>query len=110
MIKRGRISARRSAAGISRHVCGALCAVVFGSLLLLPQVAAQNSAVSSDTAACAASAVSDVSTSRLATLARGFNLTGWVGAWPPQRPRQEALARLYVRGFTHVRLRPKPSC
>jgi len=45
-----------------------------------------------------------VSTSRLATLARGFNLTGWVGAWPPQRPSQEALARLYVRGFTHVRL------
>src|SRR6266487_505450 len=93
----------RSKLGIGKYVCGAIGAVVFASLLL-PPVGAQNSAGSSDAAVCAASVASGVSPSRLATLARGFNLTGWVDAWPPRHPSQEALARLYVRGFTHVRL------
>jgi endoglucanase len=45
-----------------------------------------------------------VPAARLAALARGFNLTGWLDSEPAQRPDPTTLADLRMRGFTHVRL------
>ena len=47
---------------------------------------------------------STVPSARLATLARGFNLTGWLDGADVRRPDQTVLASLRRRGFTHVRL------
>src|SRR5712692_9047312 len=45
-----------------------------------------------------------VASERLATLARGFNLTGWMSGETPRRPDQLVLASLRARGFAHIRL------
>jgi endoglucanase len=45
-----------------------------------------------------------VSPSRLAVLARGFNLPGWLEGPTPRQPDLAVLASLNVRGFTHIRL------
>jgi endoglucanase len=103
-MKGGRARISGSEFDIRKYFCGFIAALIFAGLLLPPPVGAQSPTLSPDAAVCAASVASGVSSSRLATLARGFNLTGWVDSWPPQRPSQEALARLYVRGFTHIRL------
>jgi endoglucanase len=42
--------------------------------------------------------------SRLAMLARGFNLPGWLEGSTPRQPDLAVLASLNVRGFTHIRL------
>jgi endoglucanase len=41
---------------------------------------------------------------RLAILARGFNLTGWLDGPIVRRPDEGVLASLHARGFTHIRL------
>ena len=53
---------------------------------------------------CAATDDRGVPPDRLARLARGFNLTGWLDRDAPQRPDPAALGALRARGFTHVRL------
>src|SRR5712692_2922088 len=45
-----------------------------------------------------------VASERLAILARGFNLTGWMSGETPRRPDQLVLASLRARGFAHIRL------
>jgi endoglucanase len=42
--------------------------------------------------------------SRLAVLARGFNLPGWLEGPTPRQPDLAVLASLNARGFTHIRL------
>lgn len=54
--------------------------------------------------ACEAQATSGVPQSRLAALARGFNLPGWLEGPTTHRPDPAVLARLHARGFTHIRL------
>ncbi len=45
---------------------------------------------------------------RIATLSRGFNLTGWMDGETPRRPDERVLAGLRARGFTHIRLPVTP--
>ena len=45
-----------------------------------------------------------VKSERVATLSRGFNLTGWMDGETPRRPDERVLAGLRARGFTHIRL------
>jgi endoglucanase len=52
--------------------------------------------------------VSGVPQARLALLARGFNLTGWLDGADTRRPDQRLLAELHRRGFSHVRLPVTP--
>jgi endoglucanase len=54
--------------------------------------------------ACTAQTAAGVPASRLAALARGFNLPGWLEGATPRRPDMAVLARLHARGFTHIRL------
>jgi endoglucanase len=53
---------------------------------------------------CSAQADTGVPASRLAALARGFNLPGWLEGSTPRRPDMAVLASLHARGFTHIRL------
>jgi endoglucanase len=55
-------------------------------------------------AVCDAIRSGDVSAPRLAWLARGFNLTGWLDRDEPRRPDLGLLASLRGLGFTHIRL------
>ncbi len=64
--------------------------------------AAENSAPSQPV--CAAQAPAGVPPPRLALLARGFNLPGWLEGPTVRRPDLRVLASLYARGFTHIRL------
>jgi endoglucanase len=59
-------------------------------------------------ARCAMPARSDVPARRLATLARGFNLTGWFDGDDARVPDRAMLAELRRRGFRHIRLPLKP--
>jgi endoglucanase len=54
--------------------------------------------------ACDVRADVGVPASRLATLAHGFNLPGWLDSRAPQRPDLSALIGLHARGFSHIRL------
>jgi endoglucanase len=54
--------------------------------------------------ACEAATKATVPQSRLAALARGFNLPGWLEGSNSHRPDPAVLARLHTRGFTHIRL------
>jgi endoglucanase len=76
--------------------------------LLLALVAGdiRDAAAQADTTqrACDAQAASGVDAKRLAALARGFNLTGWLDGPTMRRPDLAVLVRLRERGFTHVRL------
>lgn len=49
-----------------------------------------------------------VPASRLKTMRRGFNLTGWLDGPSRRRPDLSVLAELRRRGFTHIRLPLKP--
>jgi endoglucanase len=66
--------------------------------------AGENSSLALNQQACEAQAAAGVPQSRLAGLARGFNLPGWVEGSSPRRPDMAVLARLKARGFTHIRL------
>ena len=54
--------------------------------------------------ACGVRADVGVPASGLATLARGFNLPGWLDSRAPKRPDLTALIGLHARGFSHIRL------
>jgi endoglucanase len=56
---------------------------------------------------CAPTPTSDVASSRLSLMARGFNLTGWMDGGS-RRPDFALLAKLRARGLTHVRLPVTP--
>jgi endoglucanase len=81
--------------------------VAAGLSLIEPSetVAAQYRA---DSSRPACTSQTGVSPSRLATLARGFNLTGWLDSASPRAPAERALAALRQRGFTHIRLPVTP--
>jgi endoglucanase len=59
-------------------------------------------------ASCDAQSTSAVPAARLALLARGFNLTGWLDGANTRRPDQATLADLLRRELTHVRLPVTP--
>src|SRR5262249_2749240 len=58
--------------------------------------------------ACAAQLPPGVPAARIASLARGFNLTSWLEGPSPRRPDMALLAELHARGFTHIRLPVAP--
>jgi endoglucanase len=58
--------------------------------------------------ACPTQESSTVPPARLAALARGFNLPGWLDSATPQPPDPAVLATLHARGFTHIRLPVDP--
>lgn len=83
----------------------------WAALLGLPLVVASFQLSASETShnpgsrdVCAAVESGDVPRKRLAWLARGFNLVGWVDREEPRRPDLGLLSRLRGLGFTHVRL------
>jgi endoglucanase len=55
-------------------------------------------------ASCPPQDTHGVPAARLAVLARGFNVPGWMGGVRTQQPDVAVLARLHDRGFTHIRL------
>jgi endoglucanase len=57
---------------------------------------------------CGFLAETGVPMQRLAALARGFNLTGWLDGEGTKRPSSGTLTALYRRGFTHIRLPVTP--
>jgi endoglucanase len=65
---------------------------------------AQSSGAGAQARSCHSTAVSSVPATRLAVLARGFNLTGWLDGEETRRPDFAVLASLRRRGFTHIRL------
>jgi endoglucanase len=77
-------------------------ALVLAAALAASTAAAENSA--SSQGACAAQAGGGVPPARLALLARGFNLPGWLEGPTVRRPDLKLLARLHARGFAHIRL------
>ena len=83
-------------------------AVAAGLALLLPDdTAAQgNRAVDPTRAVC--NPQTGVPATRLATMARGFNLTSWLEGPSPRAPDERALAGLLRRGMTHIRLPVTP--
>src|SRR2546422_11227461 len=77
-------------------------ALVLAAALAASTAAAENSA--SSQGACAAQAGGGAPPARLALLARGFNLPGWLEGPSVRRPDLKVLASLHARGFTHIRL------
>ncbi len=77
-------------------------------LVLLLMTLSASAAVAEDsppsTTAPACEARIGVPPSRLAALARGFNLPGWLEGGTPRRPDTGVLAGLRARGFSHIRL------
>jgi len=57
---------------------------------------------------CAFLAEATVPARRLAALARGFNLPGWLDGSATRRPDMGTLTALHRRGFTHIRLPVTP--
>ena len=83
-----------------RSLAAVLSAIVTALML---SAAMASSSPASNQSACPAQPVGGVPSSRLAVLARGFNLQSWLEV--PQRPPDFAVvAQLRTRGFTHVRL------
>ena len=78
--------------------------VVALTMLAASSAAGENSGRASNRPACEAQMASGVPRSRLAVLARGFNLPGWLEGSAPRRPDTAVLASLNARGFTHIRL------
>jgi endoglucanase len=79
---------------------------VLAALLLGTALAAVSTpALAAD---CAFLGATGVPAQRLAALARGFNLPGWLDGGATRRPDPGTLAALHRRGFTHVRLPVTP--
>jgi endoglucanase len=97
-----------SKAGIAitsvRRRCMTGCAGILVLIFAGPSASAQNLEPGTHRPSCHSPAVSTVPPSRLARLARGFNLTGWLDGEGIRRPDQAVLANLHRRGFTHIRL------
>jgi endoglucanase len=82
----------------------ALAGLLLGTALaLLPARARAQS--SGD---CAFVAETTVPAQRVAALARGFNLPGWLDGSATRRPDMGTLTALHRRGFTHIRLPVTP--
>ena len=82
---------------------------VLASLLLGTALAVLSMPASAQTARdCAFLGETGVPAQRLAALARGFNLPGWLDGSATRRPDIGTLAALHRRGFTHVRLPVTP--
>jgi endoglucanase len=90
--------------------CGAASAgwAKLGALVVAGLVLASASAGAASFEApgqgCGPRASTGVPASRVKTLARGFNLTGWLDGPTVRRPDERVLAGLRSRGFTHIRL------
>jgi len=80
-----------------------LGAVAFAFAALLA-VAFPTDQASARPVSCHTDLAFSVPQDRLAALARGFNLTGWLDSDDGRAPDKEVLAKLRARGFTHVRL------
>jgi endoglucanase len=82
---------------------------VLASLLLGTALAVLSVPASAQTARdCGFLGETGVPAQRLAALARGFNLPGWLDGRETRRPDIGTLAALHRRGFTHVRLPVTP--
>jgi endoglucanase len=86
----------------SRSACFAAGLVAVSLICIADRVA-----VGEGGSSCAAIEIS-VPEDRLASLARGFNLNGWLDGPETRRPDFELLADLRKRGFTHIRLAVAP--
>lgn len=86
-------------------MCRALQPLVVAlTMLAASSAAGQNSGPSPDRQACEPQTASGVPRARLAAMARGFNLPGWLEGSTPRPPDTAVLATLRRRGFTHIRL------
>lgn len=82
-------------------LAGALVAI-----LILSSTAGHAGAI--DRRGCEPHASTGVKSERIATLSRGFNLTGWMDSQTTRRPDERVLAGLRARGFTHICLPVTP--
>src|SRR5262245_26642501 len=88
-------------------ICFGVAVAASLTLLAPDKTAAQrNWVVESSRATC--NPQTGVPATRLATMARGFNLTGWLEGPSPRPPDERALAGLLRRGMTHIRLPVTP--
>jgi endoglucanase len=85
---------------------GALAGLLVGTALALAPSFSRPAV--SQSADCPILAQSTVPARRLAALARGFNLPGWLDGTQTRRPDMATLAALRQRGFTHIRLPVTP--
>jgi endoglucanase len=80
----------------------ALAGLLLGTALAVLPARAQTRA------GCAFLGETSVPAQRLAALARGFNLPGWLDGSETRRPDLGTLTALHRRGFTHIRLPVTP--
>jgi endoglucanase len=98
----GRLPARRATASGARTL---LVSITAGAMVVLAGLSAVAEGQSRpERPACEARPSAGVPAARLAILARGFNLTGWLDGPTVRRPDERVLATLRSRGFTHIRL------
>ena len=96
-------------AALSGLSCGARAVLAVGVVLAVGLVSMAGGSFPAASAAKAGAPTCDrhdtgVPAERLAMLARGFNLTGWLDGPAVRRPDERVLADLRARGFTHIRL------
>lgn len=97
------MTGRRQRSSAGRKLAGAL-ALAF----VAAGIRAADAVDPTAPATCAAQRPPGVPASRIASLARGFNLTSWLEGPSPRRPDMALLAKLHARGFTHIRLPVAP--
>jgi endoglucanase len=78
--------------------------ILVAVMLTTNAVAAEHPKANLSGEVCEASPAAGVPQARLAVLARGFNLPGWLEGPTPRRPDMAVLASLHARGFAHIRL------
>jgi endoglucanase len=88
----------------ARFGCMAASIGILGLVLAEHPASAQHRELPAERPLCQPLPASTVPPARLATLARGFNLTGWLDGAERRRPDQAVVASLRHRGFTHIRL------
>jgi endoglucanase len=81
---------------------------ILGLVLAEHPAGAQQQASRPEPPFCGSLPSSTVPSGRLAVLARGFNLTGWLDGAAIRRPEHAVLVSLRRRGFTHIRLPVTP--
>ena len=84
-----------------------LLLIVLTAVTAIP-AAAEAAVRAANLSVCRTAPVAGVPPSRLWALARGFNLPGWLEGPAVRRPDMRALAQLFSRGFTHIRLPVAP--
>src|SRR5437773_11588577 len=95
------------AAPVRLIFCFLALAMAMFAVLIFSPTAGHTGAT--DRRGCEPYATTGVKSERIATLSRGFNLTGWMDGETPRRPDERVLAGLRARGFTHVRLPVTPA-